>query len=66
MRAVSHKAESGVSTPEAFQARMEAQCNEIQQYMVRVKQKECRELTLEQAAKEWIKSSAGDFARENG
>jgi hypothetical protein len=50
---------------EAFQARMEAQCEEIQRYRLKVKREQGRELNLEQAAREWIDSYADAFARDN-
>lgn len=57
-----------VAIPETsgvFQARMEAQCEEIKQYRLSVKQEEGRELSLEQAAREWIESYAVAFAQDN-
>ena len=48
-------------TPEAFRARMEAQCREIERYREKVMQEEGRDLDLEDAAREWIDNEAEDF-----
>ena len=50
---------------EDFQKRMEAQCDEIRQYRLAVRREQGRELTMEQAAREWIEIYAGAFARDN-
>ena len=65
MGAVGHDTVGIAVTSEAFRKRMEAQCEEIQRYRLRVKQEQGRELTLEQAAREWVESYADAFARDN-
>ncbi len=52
----------GSMTQEAFQARMRAQCEAIQQYRSKVVREEGRDLTLEEAAMEWIEQYAGEFS----
>ena len=49
-------------TGEAFEARMKAQCEAIEQYQSHAVQEEGRELSLEEAAREWIDQFAGSFA----
>jgi hypothetical protein len=49
-------------TQEAFQARMRAQCEAIQQYQSKVIREEGRDLTLEEAAVEWIELYADNFS----
>ena len=46
----------------AFQARMQAQCDQIDQYRLRVMQGEGRHLSQDQAALEWIDRYADTFA----
>ncbi len=46
----------------AFEARMRAQCEAIEQYQSHAFQDEGRELSLEEAAREWIDRFAGSFA----
>lgn len=48
-------------TEEAFSLRMVEQICHIQQYRERVRQKEGRELSPEEAAREWIERHAGQF-----
>jgi hypothetical protein len=45
----------------AFQARMEAQCKQIDQYRLRVMRGEGRHLSQDQAALEWIDRYADTF-----
>ena len=49
-------------TREAFRARMRAQCEAIERYQSHAVQDEGRELSLEEAAREWIAQFAGRFA----
>ena len=49
-------------TQEAFKARMRAQCEAIEQYQSHAIYDEGRELSLEEAAMEWIDQFAGSFA----
>lgn len=53
-------------TLEAFQERMKAQCEAIEQYQLQVIQEEGRQLSLEEAAREWIDRYADDFADNEG
>ena len=46
----------------AFRARMDAQCEEIEKYRSAVFRDERRQLSLEQAAKEWIEKYAQYFS----
>jgi hypothetical protein len=48
---------------EAFKARMLAQLGQIERYMINVKQNEGRELSQDQAAREWIELYAEHFAQ---
>ena len=54
--------EGTTGTQSAFQSRMEAQCKQIDQYRLRVKQGEGRQLSQDQAALEWIDLYADTFA----
>ena len=65
MGAVGHDTVEMAGKSEAFRARMEAQCEEIQRYRLKVNREEGRELTLEQAAREWVKTYADAFARDH-
>ena len=56
---------SPLDTQEAFVARMEAQCQAIEKYRVQTMQDEGRQLSLDEAAKEWIDLYADSFARNN-
>ena len=47
---------------ERFRARMQAQCREIAAYRKQVMRSECRVLTLDQAAHEWIARYAQSFS----
>ena len=47
---------------QAFRARMDAQCEEIEKYRSAVFRDERRQLSLEQAAKEWIEKYAEYFS----
>jgi hypothetical protein len=51
-------------TREAFQARMRAQCEAIEQYQSHAVHDEGRELSLEDAAREWIDQFAGSFSEK--
>lgn len=48
-------------TREAFRARMESQCHHIEQYRQKVLIESGRELTLDEAAVEWIERYAATF-----
>ncbi len=48
-------------TREAFRARMESQCYEIEQYRLQVMRDTGREMTLDGAAIEWIERFAATF-----
>ena len=48
-------------TKEAFRARMESQCYQIEQYRLREQHENGRELTLDEAALEWIERYAATF-----
>jgi len=47
----------------AFRERMECQCQEIAQYRLAALREGGRELSMEEAALEWIERHAADFAR---
>lgn len=53
-------------TPDAFRERMRSQCEEIERYRRAVLRDEGRELSPDEAAREWIERYAGSFAREHG
>jgi hypothetical protein len=53
--------EGKTGTQSDFQARMEAQCKQIDQYRLRVMQGEGRQLSQDQAALEWIDRYADTF-----
>lgn len=48
-------------TRDAFRARMESQCHHIEQYRQNVLRETGRELTLDEAALEWIERYASTF-----
>lgn len=48
-------------TREAFRARMESQCHQIEQYRKRILRETGRDLTLDEAAVEWIEQYAATF-----
>lgn len=48
-------------TREAFRARMESQCRQIESYRRAVCEESGREISLEDAAKEWIERYAASF-----
>ena len=50
---------------EAFRPRMQCQCREIERYRQHALSDGGRELTLDEAAMEWIDRYAADFARDN-
>ncbi len=50
---------------EAFLARMQAQCEQIEAYRLDVIRREGRVLSLDQAAREWIARYAHDYSPEN-
>jgi hypothetical protein len=52
------------SSGEAFRLRMESQCQEIEQYRQSVLNESGRELSLDEAAMEWIARYAADFSRQ--
>jgi hypothetical protein len=54
--------EDTLGSEQAFRARMDAQCEEIEKYRSMVFRDEHRQLSLEQAAKEWIESYAEYFS----
>lgn len=56
-----HGAEGTTGVQSAFRARMEAQCKQIDQYRSRVMRGECRYLSKDQAALEWIDRYADTF-----
>lgn len=47
---------------DAFLARMQAQCEQIEAYRLDVLRRERRELSLDQAAREWIARYAESFS----
>ncbi len=51
-------------TNDAFLARMQAQCEQIEAYRLDVLRREGRKLTLDQAAREWIERYARDFSSD--
>ncbi|MCB1699797.1 MAG: hypothetical protein H6985_03525 [Pseudomonadales bacterium] len=51
---------------DAFQGRMEAQCQLIRKYRSEVLRDEGRQLSYDEAALEWIERYAEGFAREHG
>lgn len=51
------------SRQEAFRTRMENQCREIERYRLEENSHGGRNLTLDEAAVEWIERFAADFAR---
>ncbi|WP_165857426.1 PilZ domain-containing protein [Marinobacter sp. JSM 1782161] len=51
------------SAGDAYQVRMVEQICQIEQYRRDVRHREKRELTLEEAAREWIERYAGSFAQ---
>ncbi len=55
-----------LETQEAFEARMEAQCQAIERYRAQALQEEGRQLSLDEAAKEWIDRYADSFERSPG
>jgi hypothetical protein len=57
--------EGTMGTQGAFQARMEAQCQQIDQYRLRVMRGEGRQLSQDQAALEWIDRYADTFGRSS-
>jgi hypothetical protein len=57
-------AEDALGAQRAFRARMDAQCEEIENYRLAVLRDEGRQLNMEQAAKEWIERFAEHFASE--
>jgi hypothetical protein len=65
MGTAGHEAGNILNGQDAFQARMEAQCEEIERYRLLVLREEGRELSLEQAALEWIEGYADTFARDS-
>ena len=58
---ISH-AEDALGAQRAFRARMDAQCEEIENYRLAVLRDEGRQLNMEQAAIEWIERFAESFA----
>ena len=50
---------------EAFRSRMQAQCDQIQQYWRSQQSNESRSLSQDQAALEWIEQHADEFARDS-
>ena len=52
-------------TDEQFLARMEAQCFQIDRYRWQVRLAEGRNLSADEAAREWIERYAAEFAREH-
>lgn len=48
--------------PDTFRERMELQCREIEAYRQRMLNDTGRELTIDDAAREWIERYAADFA----
>jgi hypothetical protein len=51
---------------QAFRTRMDAQCEEIEKYRLAVIRDEHRQLSLEQAAMEWIEKYAEYFSTDAG
>ena len=54
--------EDTLGAEQAFRARMDAQCEEIEKYRSMVVLDEHRQLSLEQAAREWIARYAEYFS----
>lgn len=54
-----------VNAQEAFTARMERQCRQVEQYRQSVLQNEGRYLSKDEAAAEWVEQFAEVFARDN-
>lgn len=50
---------------DAFQGRMEAQCNEIRKYRQQLLENEGRQLSYDEAALEWVERYAELFARKH-
>ncbi len=50
---------------DAFEGRMEAQCNEIRKYRQQLLENEGRRLSYDEAALEWVERYAALFAREH-
>ena len=57
-----HESSWVTAEEECFRARMQAQCREIAAYRKQVLRSECRMLTLDQAAHEWIARYAQSFS----
>lgn len=51
-----------VTYAEAFRLRMESQCHEIERYRLTQMRTEGRELSIDEAAREWIERFAAEFA----
>lgn len=53
-----------LSSSEAFRLRMESQCQQIEQYQL-TEQRDCgRDLSLDEAALEWIERYAAEFSQD--
>ena len=55
---------ANTATQEDFQARMKAQCHQIERYRLEVLHREGRELSRDEAALEWIERYAESFDEE--
>lgn len=61
-RAAKQDEATATAASDAFRARMECQCQEIEQYRLTEMRDGGRVLSLDEAALEWIERYAADFA----